>query len=148
MDNTCDISEPVSKNSCVIVYVQQDRDKLKPVIMCHTSTYQFLRPCLLVITWLLFVKRWATHTSTPSVYVHAPLLYSTADATASELGRKRRSRSLTCSNGGNLPRVRYQQKSGGTRGALAAASINPHVLCADDSIVRTRRLCVRGGAQP
>ena len=96
------------KCSCVILFVQQDRDKLKPIITCHTSTYQFLRPCLLVITWLLFVKRCATHTSTPSVYVYAPSPYSTADATAAELGRRRRSRPLTCSNSsGNFPRVWY-----------------------------------------
>ena len=141
------------KCSCVIIYVQQDRDKLNPTLMCHTSTDQFLRPCLLVITWLLFVKRCATYTSTPPVYVYAPSRCSTADATASELGRRRRSRPLTCSNsGGNVPRTSdtllQQHKAGGTRAALAAASIDLYVLCADDSIVRSRRLCGRDGAKP
>ena len=33
-----------------------------------------------------------------------------------------------------------QQRAGGTRAALAAASIDLSVLCADDSVVRTRRV--------
>ena len=41
-----------------------------------------------------------------------------------------------------------QLQAGGKRAALAAAAIDLYVLCADDSIVRTRRLCGRGGTQP
>ena len=133
------------------MYIQQDGDKLKPIIMCLTSTYQFLRPCLLMTTWLLF-KRCETHASTPPIYVYAPSPYSTGDATASELGRRTRSRPLTCSNratshvSSTLPQ---QRKAGGTRAALlTAGSIDICVLCEDDKRVRTRRLSGRGGAQP
>ena len=45
------------KCSCVIIYVQQDRDKLTAITMCHPSTYQFLRPCLPVIDCLAAVRQ-------------------------------------------------------------------------------------------
>ena len=96
--------------------------------------------------------RWATHTNTPPMYVYGPSTYSTADATASELGERRRSRPLTCSNSGTLPRVSgtlpQHQKDGATGAALAAARTDLCVRCEVDSRVRTRRLCGRGGAQP
>ena len=120
--------------------------------MYHTWTYQFFSPCLFAITWLLFVKLCATHTSTLPVCVYAPSTYSTTDATASELGRRRRSRPLTCSNGnGNLPRVWYPPTAAQGWLHKSCSSCRKHrslcTLCGR-SIGRTRRLCGRGGAQP
>ena len=113
LDKSCGTSAPVFEVLLRHLLRTQTRDKLKPITMCHASTYQFHRPCLLVTTCLLFVRLRAIHTSTPPIYVYTPSPYSTANAAASELERRRPSRPLTCSNSGNLTPVSYPPTAAG-----------------------------------
>ena len=46
--------------------------------MCHTSTTEFLGPCLLVITWLPFVKR------VQPMRVHPQYMYTLPHLTAQQ----------------------------------------------------------------
>ena len=104
------ISSSVWSATASFIYVQQDRYKLKSTTICNTSTCcpYFSRrwpPC----GYLAAVRQVMCNPYKPGVCVYSPSPYSsTAEVTASELSRWRRSRPLTfSSNSGNLPRIQY-----------------------------------------